>query len=1100
MAASGWFRPSYTQVLPSHLDYPGHHLPWYTFEGDHFMVHYQLGNSHSAQLTLLIAEEIYKPITDLYRFEPDRKTNIILRDRADISNGAAYFFDNKIEIWVPSIDTPFRGTHQWLKNVITHEFTHMVQLGASMRRSSRVPAIYLQWFGYEDVRRPDVLYGFPNSIITYPLATVSIPAWFAEGTAQYQVNSLANDQWDSHRDMLLRTRILSGKALTLDEMNHFSSKNSLERELVYNQGYDFVRYLADRFGEDVLADLTHASASSGLNNFNKVMERVTGIKAGQLYTGWFNHRKTGYQAQTEQIEESSLETVSTSGFLNFYPQMHTQTGVFAYISNLKRDDARTSLILKHEEEESEQILLDPDHTTEIIDLKQPGRFNHGHDANVLLKRISNRPSFSPDGRSIAYTRPRLNRYGEVYQDLHIYNLDTKSENRITSSARLLDPDWHPAEDLVVAVQLQDQAQNLVLIDLQNGNPTQLTSFQSSETIYTPVWSADGNDIYFSVSTGGKRDIARLNPESGIVERLLSSPEIDFRDPFLHPDEFEIIFSSDADGFFNIYSFNLETFSVYRLTDLKGGAFMPHISGNTLYFSHFQWDGYKIAIITDFEQFKKTVHATEWIQYLQQPGEEDSITIDPFTSTFEPLPFDETGRTEPASIVLNGKESFWRPYSETTTRLNIYPVIRFDNYTQLNGRNSRLLTAGKFGNLGENIMRDFKAGTYLAFRDVTERLSLFGGALFGPGSVKPDKFSDLVSPTRLNNLDRDLFLMIDYRGVPFIKRSWSPTISIEIYNLKRNVRDGLFIEEFPCTSCLPIERGLDIRYSMWEASLYLRSKLNRWSLLELGASYSPYSVTIDRFFSEEFRQLIPSTTSVYFKGSRFSASYIADLIIPDRHADIAPRGVRSVFTYRFEPGRLLQEFTVNDGFLSPVFSRDLNHSFELNNRFGFTLSGNSRALFTSRLFTYLNRPDNYFYLDYTGGMAGMRSYPYFALGGRHTYFTRASILFPLMKNINRKYNSAMVDKVYGHLFFEAGNGHGGPLDIGNRLKTGLGSELRIAFNNYYFFPMKLFLNTTYGLNRFEVTLPPQFITSDGGSQVNYGGELLFYIGLTFDFDI
>lgn len=95
---------------------------------------------------------------------------------------------------------------------------------------------------------------------------------------------------------------------------------------------------------------------------------------------------------------------------------------------------------------------------------------------------------------------------------------------------------------------------------------------------------------------------------------------------------------------------------------------------------------------------------------------------------------------------------------------------------------------------------------------------------------------------------------------------------------------------------------------------------------------------------------------------------------------------------------------------------------------------------------------------------------------------------------------MVDKVYGHLFFEAGNGHGGPLDIGNRLKTGLGSELRIAFNNYYFFPMKLFLNTTYGLNRFEVTLPPQFITSDGGSQVNYGGELLFYIGLTFDFDI
>lgn len=1095
------------QVNPANYEYPHHHLPWFTIEGEHFLVHYQHGNSQSAQFTIAIADDIYSTITGFYGYEPAKKVSIVLRDREDYSNGAAFFFDDKIEIWVPAMDTPFRGTHHWLRNVITHEFIHIVQLGSSMKRTQRIPAIYFQWLSYEDIRRPDVLYGFPNALITYPIASVSIPAWFAEGSAQYQSRSLQNDFWDTHRDMILRTRILTDSQLSLYEMNHFNSKNSLERELVYNQGYNFVLYLTDRFGDQILPDLSNESASSGLSNFDSVIKKVTGIDANKLYSEWIEKRKNEYQTIANKINSTQSNLIRNEGFLNFYPQKHLISGTFAFISNQNRDYSRTSLIIKNEDDdEINDIILDTHQGVFAFDKIQNYQLNHGFESNISLEYISNRFSFSPDGTSIAYSRADKNRYGEIYQDLYIYDTHEDSKIRLTHSARIQDPDWHPFEQLLVAVQLIDGTQNLVIVDIDSGIISPITQFKNSETLYTPIWAPDGNSIYFSIATTGKRDIAQFNIHTNQLNYVLSSPDVDFRDPMipeLIPTQTQsLYFSSDISGIFNIYRYHFQTHRIEQITDVLGGAFMPFMHSDTLFFSEYKWDGYKLAQLGHERGEFKQNSSSDWADYLNNEFKyyHDLIENDPFAYQIGPLPFSEWEQTEATEINIDGKNKIWRPYTETSTGLSILPVIRFDNYTKLRGSNSELLKSGHIGKLGENLWRDLKIGATFSSRDVTERLNLFAGALFGPGSVESESLSGWISPSRINKLDRDLFFIADYQGIPFIKKGWSPTISIEIFNLKRNVKDGLSIEEFQCTSCLPIDKSIDIRYSMWEANLFLRSKLNRWSLLELGASYSPYSVAIENFYSEEFQQLIPGSNSEYYKGSRFSLSYITDLTLPDRHVDIAPRGSRSSLTYRFEPGRLLQKFEVNDGLLSPVYSKDLNHSIELKNRTGFKVSGSSNILITSRFFSYLNKPDDYFYLDYIGGLDGMRSYPYFAMGGQLTYFSRASFLFPIYNGLNKQFHSATFDKVYAHLFFEAGNGWGGPLGIGNKLKTGIGSEIRLAFNSYYLFPMKFFINSTYGLNRYSVTLPSQFITTSGNNRVDYGREFLFYLGLTFDFDL
>ena len=141
-------------------------------------MHYHEETENTARESATVAEAIYHPITDFYSFKPEEKTHLVLLDPDDYSNGAAYYYDNKIVIWASPLDFELRGSHRWLQNVITHEFAHIVSLQKSMKMGTRIPGGYLQIMNYEKENRPDVLYGYPNSIISYPFPGTCIPPWF----------------------------------------------------------------------------------------------------------------------------------------------------------------------------------------------------------------------------------------------------------------------------------------------------------------------------------------------------------------------------------------------------------------------------------------------------------------------------------------------------------------------------------------------------------------------------------------------------------------------------------------------------------------------------------------------------------------------------------------------------------------------------------------------------------------------------------------------------------------------------------------------------------------------------------------------------------
>ena len=206
-------------------------LRWQVVETEHFRVMYHQGLEGAAARAAEIAEHAYAPVTDLYDYRPVDKVRIVLKDYDDYANGAAYFYHDTIEIWTSALehDYELRGTSDWLRNVITHEFVHIVSLGAARRMPQRVPALYLQYFGYEREKdRPDILIGYPDVLASYPVMNTVVPMWFAEGVAQYQALGARYDRWDSHRDMLLRMGVLEDDLLTFNEMgtvNNRTGKN-----------------------------------------------------------------------------------------------------------------------------------------------------------------------------------------------------------------------------------------------------------------------------------------------------------------------------------------------------------------------------------------------------------------------------------------------------------------------------------------------------------------------------------------------------------------------------------------------------------------------------------------------------------------------------------------------------------------------------------------------------------------------------------------------------------------------------------------------------------------------------------------------------------
>ncbi|MFP4521298.1 MAG: TolB family protein [Fibrobacterota bacterium] len=569
------------------LDYNNSHIKWKAAESENFRVHYPKGMRDAAQEAVLIAETVYEPLRDKYGLGVNDKVDFLVYDE-DNSNGYAIAVLNQMAVWVSDLGYNMRGTHNWLRDVVTHELAHVVSIQTAFKLHRSIPFIGIGYFDYFNEKNSSSWFA--------PVSMDILPPWFYEGIAQYESSRNFGDDWDTHRDMVLRTASLGGGLLSYDKMSHFVGK-SPDFEKAYNQGFSMCIYISQKYGEDALAKMCRESMKLTHQSFKPVVKKVLGVSASELYDDWKSFIRSRYKKQLLTIGKQVFgRKISKNSFKNRYPRFSDDGKYLFFLSNPGEDYGFTNLFRFDLEAEGSSEDTLPE--IYIPGIRSAFDFHPGNDS--VLYFSSMRPDSIGHGAA-HFDIVRKNITGDIFKKPCL-------PARITRYQRARFPDIHPEGNKLLFVLREGRKTFIAECDTgkleenKRVNKEYRKIFPSPEddriyNIVAPKYSPDGQSIVFSYFEGEKRNIGLVDKEGF---RPLTDTKADERDPVWMPDQGKrkIIYSSDESGIFNLYLLDLNTGMRQKITNVSGGAFEPAVSpdGRKVAYVNYDTSGFSVYIL------------------------------------------------------------------------------------------------------------------------------------------------------------------------------------------------------------------------------------------------------------------------------------------------------------------------------------------------------------------------------------------------------------------------------------------------------------------------------------------------------------------------
>ena len=175
------------------------------------------------------------------------------------------------------------------------------------------------------------------------------------------------------------------------------------------------------------------------------------------------------------------------------------------------------------------------------------------------------PSWSPDGRRIAFSMSR----GDNVDDIYVMNRYGSGIRRITASEYSNGgPAWSPDGSKIAYFSWSGGQTDIYVMNADGSNPTRVTSTLDNE--YKPSWSPDGTQMAFASWKAYKRSAIFVVNLDGSGERLVHTSSGWPRLPAWSPDGRRIAFVSDVweDGVQNreIFVVNIDGTGLTRLTN------------------------------------------------------------------------------------------------------------------------------------------------------------------------------------------------------------------------------------------------------------------------------------------------------------------------------------------------------------------------------------------------------------------------------------------------------------------------------------------------------------------------------------------------------
>ena len=359
----------------------------------------------------------------------------MLSDDTDAAGGWAtpYPYNQMLVTARPPLGEPGFGTtvhDDWLRLVITHEYTHVLQLDLA----SRLPLALRSVFGR--------LY-FPNALQ---------PEWLVEGLATYEETELtAGGRGRSPgAEMVLRMAALEGPFPTLEQMAVFPDRWPAG-QVPYLFGESFLRHLAARSGREGVAGVSRVYGGHPLPFFVETTGlEALGAEYRDLWQEWSEALRARFREQERAVAARGVTRAAAL----------TADGRFNVSPAWSPDGARIAWLRADGLDFPGVWVMNADGTGRRRLAKNA--FSTATSGATL--------AWSPDGARLYYTKPGFVRGAALFNDLWACDAATGAETRLTRGLRARDPPPSPDGRALALVTSGGGMTRLALLDLEGPLP------------------------------------------------------------------------------------------------------------------------------------------------------------------------------------------------------------------------------------------------------------------------------------------------------------------------------------------------------------------------------------------------------------------------------------------------------------------------------------------------------------------------------------------------------------------------------------------------------------------------------------------------------
>lgn len=528
-------------------------LKWLRLDTKHFRLIYPTDFSGNANMLANKLEKYYTTNSEQLGHYP-RKIPVIFHNQSVISNGFVGLAPRRMEFF--TYPDPNLNSTDWLSELCLHEFRHAIQVDKLNQGTTRILSLMAGEMGTG-------------------LVAAMLPFWLLEGDAVSAETKLSNSGRGRlpSFEMEIKAHLLSSKKPYSFSKAYLGSYKDFVTDY-WHYGYQIVSYTRKTYGDDYWTNAIDYIAKKPFLLFplHLYSKSRTGISPKGLHFNSMDYLKNhwAFALSHRKVEEGSSLTIRKKDIYTSYTQakfnhdgtvISLKTGIniiprFVQIDSLGNEKKifvpgalnSERISVSHSKIIWDEIANDPRWRNRNFSVLKEYDMNTGLSRKLTSRTRYSAPEFSSTGDTIAVIEATT---GYEFSLVLLSSVNGKVLNRISSpeNAWLQDPAWLDGRNEIVVISVNDNGKNIL-----------------SYNLLTQSWREIYNAGFFNIS----KLKARGN---------------------------SVYFNASFDGVDNIYSYDINDSSIYKLSHSKFGAFHPDISGDNskMVYSDYSQLGYELKI-------------------------------------------------------------------------------------------------------------------------------------------------------------------------------------------------------------------------------------------------------------------------------------------------------------------------------------------------------------------------------------------------------------------------------------------------------------------------------------------------------------------------